>query len=70
MLELPVATTRCRQIPAVVIQHSQYFADLHGASISRTWFPRWIIRCCGLTNERDFPYSERVLARTASKCQD
>ena len=24
----------------------------------------------GLTNEKDFPYSERVLARTASKCQD
>src|SRR5437879_1043495 len=23
-----------------------------------------------LTNERDFPYSKRVLARTASKCQD
>jgi len=23
-----------------------------------------------LTNERDFPYSKRAVARTASKCQD
>lgn len=49
MLELPVATTRCRQIPAIVIQHSRYFADLHGASISRTWFPRWTIQTCSIT---------------------
>jgi len=29
MLELPVATASCREIPAIVTKHSQYFTDLH-----------------------------------------
>lgn len=46
MLQLPVATPRCRQIPAIVIQHSQYFADLHITSISRARVHRRVRRRC------------------------
>src|SRR2546421_11559285 len=39
------------------------------SSLFTAWrFHQYMFR--GLTNERDFPYSKRVVARTASECQD
>src|SRR6185436_15155320 len=60
VLELTVAAPRCDETPTVVLQHPQYFADLHPVSISglppvpvrhndsalsgRRWRVRWAVK--------------------------